>query len=113
MRVKIEGPQPISGEVRAPRSKAYTHRALVASLLSKGESVVDNPLRCDDTNRTLKAIECLGARTSKGPKGTRIVGTDARPVSSEFIDCGESGATLRFLTAVSATVPHGVGLKAV
>ncbi len=113
MRVKIAGPQSISGELRAPRSKAYTHRALVASLLSRGESVVDNPLKCDDTNRTLRAIESLGARISKGPNGTRIAGTDARPGSSEPIDCGESGATLRFLTAVSATMSRKIGLKAV
>ncbi len=113
MRVKIVGPQSISGELRAPRSKAYTHRALVASLLSKGESVVDNPLKCDDTNRTLGAIERLGARISNGPNGMRIVGTEARPGSSEPIECGESGATLRFLTAVSATMPQRIGLKAV
>lgn len=113
MKVKIAGPQSISGEIRAPRSKAYTHRALVASLLSKGESVVDNPLKCDDTNQTLRAIERLGARISKGPNGTRIVGTDTKAMSSVPIDCGESGATLRFLTAVSATMPQRTALKAV
>ncbi len=113
MRVKIAGPQSIIGELRAPRSKAYTHRALVASLLSKGESVVDQALKCDDTNRTLRAIERLGARVSKSPSETRIVGTDARPESTEPIDCGESGATLRFLTAVSATMPQKTVLKAI
>ncbi len=112
MRVKIVGPQSITGELRAPRSKAYTHRALVASLLSKGESVVDNPLKCDDTNRTLRAIESLGARISKGPNGTSIAGNYPRPGSREPIDCGESGATLRFLTAVSATMPTRTVLKA-
>src|SRR2546427_12108756 len=112
MKARITGPQRIKGEIRAPRSKAYTHRALVAALLSSGESVVDSPLKCDDTTRTLEAIKRLGARIENASNGTRIEGADARLESSKPIECGESGATLRFLTAVSATTSHRTVLKA-
>src|SRR2546426_1056586 len=112
MKARITGPQRIKGEIRAPRSKAYTHRALVAALLSKGESFVNSPLKCDDTTRTLKAIKQLGARIENVSNETRIVGTDGRLQSTEPIECGESGATLRFLTAISATLPHTTVLKA-
>src|SRR2546428_13566191 len=79
MRARIGGPQRLKGEIRAPRSKAYTHRALVAALLSSGESVVDSPLKCDDTTRTLEAIKRLGARIENASNGTRIEGAAAPP----------------------------------
>ena len=91
------------GTVRAPGSKAYTHRALLASLLSHGETVIQGASECDDAHRTLEAIRSLGAKveTQRG----RIVsyGTGNLASCAHPIDCGESGATLRFLTAIAGT----------
>ena len=65
--------------------------------------MVEGALRCDDTQRTLEGIQSLGAKvlvkkTRTISKGIRRPTTSNRP-----IDCGESGATLRFLTAISST----------
>lgn len=91
------------GRVRAPGSKAYTHRALLASLLSRGETVIQGASECDDAHKTLEAIRSLGAKvqTQRG----RIVsyGTEKLTSPTNPIDCGESGATLRFLTAIAGT----------
>jgi len=103
LKVKIKGPQTLHGKVKAPRSKAYTHRALLASLLSPGKSVIQGALHCDDTQRTLEGIQRLGAKVLV--KKTRTISSGVRrpTTSNRTIDCGESGATLRFLTAIAST----------
>lgn len=100
------------GKVKAPGSKAYTHRAFLASLLSEGESVIEGPLHCDDTQRTLEAIQRLGAKVIV--KKTRTISSGVRrPIASNRpINCGDSGATLRFLTAISSTSLKTVRLTA-
>jgi 3-phosphoshikimate 1-carboxyvinyltransferase len=102
LKVRLKGPQVLRGKVKAPGSKAYTHRALFASLLSDGESVIEGALHCDDTKRTLDAIQRLGAKVIV--KKTRIISHGIRrPITSTRpIDCGDSGATLRFLTAIGS-----------
>ncbi len=100
MRVRITGPQQLQGRVRAPGSKAYTHRALIASLLTRGETNIHGALICDDTCNTLDAIEELGARVREVRNEITIRGAGT-PSPGNAIDCGESGATLRFLAAVS------------
>lgn len=100
----------ISGEVIAPGSKAHTHRALVAGLLSKGTTLLRNPLSCDDTDATARAIAALGARVKQGPAGWTVEGEGIpRPPKSE-IDCGESGASLRFLIPIAAMTHSEVTL---
>lgn len=110
--VRIKGPQSFRGRVRAPGSKAYTHRALLASLLSEGETIIRGASECDDAHRTLEAIQFLGARVQI--QNSRIVsyGTGKLASSTTPIDCGESGATLRFLTAIAATSPTRTTLMA-
>lgn len=110
--MKIRGPQSLRGTVTAPGSKAYTHRALLASLLSQGETVIQGASECDDAHRTLEGIRSLGAKvqTERGrilSKGTRKFALWPKP-----IDCGESGATLRFLTAIAGTSPTRTTLRA-
>ncbi|OLD10614.1 MAG: 3-phosphoshikimate 1-carboxyvinyltransferase [Crenarchaeota archaeon 13_1_40CM_3_52_10] len=103
MKVRIKGPQALHGKVKAPRSKAYTHRALIASLLSEGESVIDGALHCDDTQRTIEGIQRLGAKVAVKKTRTISYGIRRPTTTNRPIDCGESGATLRFLTAISST----------
>jgi 3-phosphoshikimate 1-carboxyvinyltransferase len=110
--IKISGPQSLQGTVKAPGSKAYTHRALLSSLLSSGETIIQGASECDDVHRTLEAIRSLGARVQI--QNSRIIssGTEGLASSTNPIDCGESGATLRFLTAIAGTFPSRTTLRA-
>jgi 3-phosphoshikimate 1-carboxyvinyltransferase len=110
--VRIKGPQSFWGRVRAPGSKAYTHRALLASLLSQGETIIRGASECDDAHRTLEAIRSFGAKVQI--KNNQIVssGTEKLAACTGPIDCGESGASLRFLTAIAGTSPTRTTLKA-
>ena len=104
MRATIQGPQCLQGEVNAPGSKAYTHRALVASLMTYGTTKIKGALDCDDTRRTLEGVRALGARFQIEDDVTVSYGT-SNPTPDALVDCGNSGATLRFLVAVASAFP--------
>ena len=94
-------PSTISGTVHAPASKSETHREFILSALACGTSVIKNPLESADTKATLRGISALGAKVERNGSDVIITGGTLH-VAEEIIDCGNSGTTLRFLTAVAA-----------
>jgi len=96
----------LEGEVWAPPSKAYMHRMLIAALLSSGTSNIWNPLVSDDTEATLRAVKAFGAKAELREKCWTISGVDSLRAPKNPIDCGESGATLRFMIPVAALAPE-------
>ena len=104
MRATIHGPQSLKGEVNAPGSKAYTHRALVASLMTSGATRIKGALDCDDTRRTLEGVRALGAKLYVEDDVTVAHGA-SQLTPDALVDCGNSGATLRFLVAVASAFP--------
>ena len=89
----------LDGAVRAPPSKSVTHRALVCSALAYGESTVLNPLESDDTRATVEALRALRVEVEESPGLLRVRGGPLE-VALDVINCGESGTTMRFMTAV-------------
>ena len=61
MKIRIS-PSTIEGQVIAPSSKSYTHRALICSALASGESKIISPLNSDDTEATIDLLEKLGVK---------------------------------------------------
>lgn len=92
----------LSGEVCAPPSKSYTQRMIVAAALSNGTGKISNPLLSEDTEATLRAVTALGAETTFEEKCWSIKGANPLQNAKSPIDCGESGATLRFMIPVAA-----------
>jgi len=91
--------------VAPPGSKSLTNRALVLAALAGGACELSNVLFADDTMRMLDGLERLGF----GPRVDRpagIVRIDGRggevPATSGALFCGNSGTTIRFLTALCA-----------
>jgi 3-phosphoshikimate 1-carboxyvinyltransferase len=110
--VKITGQQSLQGAISAPGSKAYTHRALLASLLSQGETIIQGASDCDDAHRTLESIRSLGANVHTERDRIVSYGTGKFASYTKPINCGESGATFRFLTAIAATSRTTISLRA-
>lgn len=99
----VRGGSVLSGLIKAPPSKAHTHRAIIASALSEGISEIHNALICDDTVATINACRMLGAEIENFPDNTlRISGFSKPKTPEDVINCGNSGSTLRFLTPVCA-----------
>ena len=95
-------PSAVSGRVAAPPSKSMTHRALVLAALARGRSVIGNPLTADDTEATARVLGDLGVGMKRG--GEWAVDGGGLHAPAETLDCGESGTTLRFMSAVCALV---------
>jgi 3-phosphoshikimate 1-carboxyvinyltransferase len=96
----------LTGSVRAPPSKSCTHRALFCAALAEGESRIHSPLTCDDTLATAQALSKLGVRTSWNEEYAHVTRHGELKEPSGEISCGESGTTLRFMTAICATTPY-------
>lgn len=100
--VIIRKTQRLSGEVCAPPSKAYTHRMLIAALLSDGVTKISNPSVSEDTKATMQAVKAFGAKVRLLENCWAIEGAKSLKPLENRIDCGESGATLRFMIPVAA-----------
>ena len=96
--------QHLSGVVSAPPSKAYTQRMLIASALSRGRSIISGPLFSEDTKATCRAVKSLGAEITIKNNFWIVDGSLPIKSNSKPIDCGESGATLRFILPVTGLV---------
>jgi len=104
-------PSKLAGEVRAPPSKSYTHRAFMIALLARGESKVINPLLSSDTEATIEAAKALGAEVTREDDIWRVLGTgsELKP-RADLIDVHNSGTTLRLMSAIAALSPKPVRL---
>jgi 3-phosphoshikimate 1-carboxyvinyltransferase len=100
--VIVKKTEHLSGQVCAPPSKSYTQRMIIAAALSAGSSKISNPLLSEDTEATLRAVKALGAKVTTAEGCWTIQGALKLKGAKEPIDCGESGATLRFMTPVVA-----------
>ena len=70
----------IKGEVFAPPSKSYTHRAITLAALSK-ESIIHRPLLSADTLATIRASEMFGAAVRREKENLIIQGSNGKPDS--------------------------------
>ena len=104
-------PSKLAGEVKAPPSKSYTHRAFMVALLARGESKVINPLLSFDTEATIEATRTLGAEVRQEGDFWRILGTagELKP-RTDTIDARNSGTTIRLMSAIAALSPKLVRL---
>ncbi len=110
MKVTIEKSD-IKGRVPAPPSKSYTIRGLMCAALACGESEIINPLRADDTEAAVRVLDNIGVGVARVKDTWRISGGDFHPPEGDLY-CGDSAATLRFMTAVCSLVPGKCRLTA-
>jgi len=78
---------------------------LIAAALSQGTSKLSNPLISEDTEATLRAVKALGAKVTELGDCWTVEGATPLTGAKKPIDCGESGATLRFMVPVAALAP--------
>ncbi len=92
-----------------PSSKSYIHRYLISSLLTYGESVIENVTFSNDITATLACIEELGAEihVSEDRSVIRVVGAKKRKPQASLY-CGESASTLRFMIPVATVFADSI-----
>jgi 3-phosphoshikimate 1-carboxyvinyltransferase len=102
-------------EIRVPGSKSITNRALVLAALASNEDGCQlcGVLRCEDTEVMIEALRALGfgveAHWRASPPLVRVRRDNLfRPIPAQKADLfvGNSGTTMRFLTAL-VSLGHG------
>ena len=102
---------PVSGPVHAsvtlPGSKSITNRALLLTALADGESILHQPLHSEDTYYMARALGQMGVTIQRETSGEFRIqgrgGTFSAPEKPLLI--GNSGTTIRFLTAAACLTP--------
>jgi 3-phosphoshikimate 1-carboxyvinyltransferase len=96
-------PSSVTGEVSAPPSKSYTHRAVIVASLATGESIIENPLLSDDIGYTIDACRALGAEIELRGDSLVVKGTGGEiKVEKPKIFAGNSGSTIRMIAPLAA-----------
>ncbi|MGD9305362.1 MAG: 3-phosphoshikimate 1-carboxyvinyltransferase, partial [Desulfobacterales bacterium] len=90
-------------EVTVPGSKSYTHRMLIAASLSNGSCRLKNTLESEDTGITLETMRKLGVSVEKEANIIVVHGKrGSLDACQEILNLGNSGTSMRLLTAVVA-----------
>ena len=93
----------LTGRIAVPGSKSHTIRGVVAALLSEGTSKIHAPLYSADTRSALAAAKALGAKVDETAALWSITGCGKNfSPDAGTVDLGNSGTTMRIITAVSA-----------
>ncbi|HNX23963.1 MAG TPA: 3-phosphoshikimate 1-carboxyvinyltransferase [Spirochaetota bacterium] len=93
-------PSEISGTIAAPASKSVMQRAIAASLMADGESVLSHPSFCDDSQAAMRVAEGLGASVER--KSDEVIIRGGINPASDTLNCGESGLCIRMFTPIAA-----------
>ncbi|MHA1241617.1 MAG: 3-phosphoshikimate 1-carboxyvinyltransferase [Promethearchaeota archaeon] len=110
MKLRITPTKKLIGTINAPPSKSYSHRAFIASSLTKGVSIIKNPLISGDVGVTIKILEALGHKVSKASSDSFIVKSNYGNYKSvkKLLDCGNSGTSIRIFTALAMLIDGGL-----
>ena len=101
--------RPIRGRIRPPGSKSITNRALVCAALAEGVSTLTGALDSEDTRVMIDSLGRLGIRVESQDGGQTLLvhGCGGNiPAKQADLFVGNSGTTIRFLTAMCA-LGHG------
>ena len=92
----------LNGIISAPPSKSYSHRYLIASLLSNDKCEVSSLFFSDDIKATLSCVESFGGKYEILDDKVIIYGNNNNNyIKNPVFNCNESGSTLRFLIPIA------------
>ncbi|WP_315344127.1 3-phosphoshikimate 1-carboxyvinyltransferase [Leptotrichia wadei] len=105
MKIKIK-PSTLNGKIEIPPSKSYSHRAVIAAALAENsrKSKIDNLKFSVDITTTTDIMENWGAEIERFESALEIIGNGGKVAPRDkYVQCNESGSTIRFLIPVGIT----------
>ncbi|MDO4541233.1 MAG: 3-phosphoshikimate 1-carboxyvinyltransferase [Bacillota bacterium] len=103
MNIEIH-PHILQGQLRAIASKSQGHRCMIAAALSNEPTTIRISSFSKDIEATLNVIDALGAVSTQISEDVLKIDPIGKPQATAFLNCGESGSTLRFLFPVAAAL---------
>lgn len=95
-------PSAIKGTIQAPASKSSMQRACAAALLTRGETIINNPGHSNDDKAALSVIKGLGAQVELLQDGSLQVKSAGVNPDCGAVNCGESGLGIRMFAPIVA-----------
>ena len=103
----------LNGEIIAPGSKSYSHRAFIIASLTDGVSVIHNPLTSGDVGVTIDILKALGVSILESSDNKLIIKRESLDLESngQMIDCKNSGTSIRIFSALSLIIDGGLSFS--
>ncbi len=96
----------VRGTLNVPGDKSTSHRALILGALAQGTSVIRGLSTGQDVRATAAIVSQLGASVVVAEDVVSVEGPDGGlRVSSEPLDCANSGTTMRLMSGVVSAIP--------
>ena len=103
--ITTSGSNPLTGQCRVPGDKSISHRAVMFASIAEGESHIKNFLDGGDCRSTVHVMRGVGVQIDvHSPTELTVHGRGINGLQepNTFLDCGNSGTTIRLLTGLLA-----------
>jgi 3-phosphoshikimate 1-carboxyvinyltransferase len=102
----------LNGEIIAPGSKSYSHRAFITASLAEGISIIKNPLVTGDAGVTIDILRSLGVKILKVDGNSYVVENTNKSFKkiNKLLDCKNSGTSARIFSAIGLLLEEGLSL---
>ncbi len=100
--MKISLARRIRGTLRLPGDKSISHRAALLAAAAKGKSLLSNFSTSQDCASTLACLRQLGVSIDHNGNDVRIESDGQLHAPEQWLDCGNSGSTMRMLAGMLA-----------
>jgi 3-phosphoshikimate 1-carboxyvinyltransferase len=101
----INGGHPLTGNCKVPGDKSISHRAVMFSAIANGVSTVRNFLDGGDCFATINVMRGLGVEVEERSSTELVIhgrGLDGLQEPTDFLNCGNSGTTIRLMAGLLA-----------
>ena len=94
----------LNGEIEVPGDKSISHRAVLLSMLSRGQTIIENYLSSEDINRTIEASRYLGANIYLKNNIMEVngIGLNGLIDPKKTLYFGNSGTSIRLFMGILA-----------
>ena len=94
----------LNGEIEVPGDKSISHRAVILSMLSEGQTVIENYLSSEDIFRTVEISRVLGADIYLKNEIMEIhgIGLEGLIDPKKVLNFGNSGTSIRLFMGILA-----------
>ena len=94
----------LNGEIEVPGDKSISHRAVILSMLSEGQTVIENYLSSEDIFRTVEISRILGADIYLKNEIMEVhgIGLENMIDPKKVLNFGNSGTSIRLFMGILA-----------
>jgi len=94
----------LNGEIEVPGDKSISHRAVLLSMLSEGQTIIENFLSSEDINRTIEVSRYLGADIYLKNNIMEVHGIGLKGLihPKKVLNFGNSGTSIRLFMGILA-----------